>query len=82
MIENKNLSFKQAFEELQKILQKLETKEYNIEEITELYKNGLELKKYCSDILEKEKSKIKIIAEKNGVSLEELGFDKENKNGE
>lgn len=70
-----DITFKKAFEELQIVLQKLETKDYNIEEMTKLYEKGLELKKYCSSILDREKNKIKIIAEKNGVSLEEIGFE-------
>jgi len=75
MTEVKDLSFKEAFEKLQNVLQKLETKDYNIEEMTKLYEKGLELKKYCSNILNREKKKIKVIAEKNGVSLEEIGLE-------
>ena len=44
MLENKELSFKEAFNKLQNILQKLETKDYDIKEMTNLYKEGLELK--------------------------------------
>ena len=77
MPENKDLSFKEAFSKLQDVLQKLETKEYDIEEMTKFYEKGLELKKYCSNVLEGEKKKIKIVAKKNGVSLEELGLEAE-----
>jgi exodeoxyribonuclease VII small subunit len=78
MLEKKNLSFKEAFNELQKILGRLEEKSCDIEEMMELYKKGLELKKYCSNILNSEKKKIKIIAEKNGVSLSDLDFEESN----
>jgi len=77
MSEIEKLSFKEALNELQNILQKLEEKEYDLEKMTKLYEKGLELKKYCSNILDKEKTKIRIIAEKNGVSLEELGLEDE-----
>lgn len=68
------LSFKEAFGKLQNILEELESKDCDIEEMTKLYQKGLELKKYCSDVLSKEKNKIKVIAEKNNISLEEIGL--------
>jgi len=60
----KNMKFREAFNELQEILNKLEKSDLDIEEITSLYEEGIKFKEHCSEILNREKAKITEITEK------------------
>mgnify|MGYP002008567950 CR=1 FL=1 len=57
--ERERLSFEQALDELDKIVQKLEKDDVSLNQSIELYQRGVELSKKCSDLLEKAELKIK-----------------------
>lgn len=49
----KNLSFEQAYSELETIVSKLENNDLSLEESLALYERGQALSRYCGDLLEK-----------------------------
>ena len=59
------LSFEEAFEKLNKILEKLESGEVELEKSIELYEEGMLLKNHCEDKLKKAEMKIKKVVENN-----------------
>ncbi len=59
------LSFEEAFEKLNKILEKLESGEVALEKSIELYEEGMFLKNHCEDKLKKAEMKIKKVVENN-----------------
>lgn len=69
------LSFKEAFEKLTEIVNKLENQEQDIESMTKLFTEGVKLKNHCDSILDNEKNKIKIIAKENNISLKDIGLE-------
>ncbi len=66
-----NLTFEQALEELQNIVDKLETGEVTLEEAIEMYERGVKLSKYCIQKLTQAELRIKKIIkdEANGFTL-------------
>lgn len=66
-VENLNLSFEKAFQELESIVKKLESAEVSIDESIELYERGMRLRTYCQDKLNQAKLKIeKIVQDDSG----------------
>jgi len=59
--DNKNISFKEASNELEKIVKELENPEITLERSTELFERGVELSKICYDKLENSRGKITIL---------------------
>lgn len=57
--ERERLSFEEALNELDKIVQQLEKDDVPLNRSVELYERGVELSKKCSDLLEKAELKIK-----------------------
>lgn len=57
--ERERLSFEEALNELDEIVQQLEKDDVSLNRSVELYERGLELSKKCSDLLEKAELKIK-----------------------
>ncbi len=55
------LSFEQAMEQLEKIVQKLETGNVELAQSINIYETGELLKKHCSDLLKKAELKIEKI---------------------
>lgn len=53
-----DLSFEEALEQLEQIVQKLETEEVSLEESVNLYERGMELSKYCTNTLENAEQRI------------------------
>ena len=53
------LSFEEALNELDEIVQQLEKDDVSLNRSVELYERGVELSKKCSDLLEKAELKIK-----------------------
>ena len=56
----KKQNFEKAIEELENIVEKLESGEINLEESIELYEKGIELKNYCQEKLKEVETKIKM----------------------
>jgi len=70
----KEFSLEEALEELNKILDKLEGGEEDIEKSIALYEKGMKLSKKCREHLSELETRVKILAEsENG--LEEEKFD-------
>ena len=61
-----NLSFEQAAQELEAIVQKLEGGELNLEESMTLFERGLELSKHSQAKLSDAEQKIRILQQQNG----------------
>lgn len=51
MAEKKNVTFEEAMEELEKIVERLEEGDVPLEEAISIYKDGMELSKLCHDKL-------------------------------
>lgn len=64
MSTDKKLSFEEAIEQLDKIVEQLEEGDVPLEEAISIYKNGMELSKLCHDKLKHvEKQLIEIVSE-------------------
>jgi exodeoxyribonuclease VII small subunit len=59
---SKELSFEQAFRELEAVVQKLESGDLALEQSLELFERGQELAAHCGELLEKADLKLKKLA--------------------
>lgn len=68
------MNFEKSIEELENIVQQLETGELTLEESLKLFQKGVELSKNCSKMLDEAEQKVKIlIKEKDGeVTINEF----------
>lgn len=57
----KKVNFEQALEELNSIVNRLESGEAGLEESLELFKSGIELTEKCNKLLDEAEQKIKVI---------------------
>ena len=64
---NKELSFEQAMEKLEKIVGQLEGGDVPLEKAIELFQQGMELAQVCGGKLEQFERKIEILVEENGT---------------
>ncbi len=62
-MEHNKLSYEEAIEELQNIMEKLESRKYTLDESITMFKKAMELYNYCSDILTKMDGEIKVLLE-------------------
>ena len=53
-----DLSFEDALEQLEEIVNKLENEDVSLEESVNLYERGMELSKYCTNTLENAEQRI------------------------
>jgi len=60
------LSFEEAMEELEKIVDKLEEGDVPLEEAINTYKRGMELSKFCHDKLKNVEEQLAEIVQDNG----------------
>jgi exodeoxyribonuclease VII small subunit len=72
----KHKDFESAVARLESITEELESGEATLEESIELYSEGLAIAKECHDKLAAAEKKIKVIARKNDITVEE-DFDAE-----
>ena len=63
--------YETAMTRLEEITESLEAGEASLEDAIKLYTEGLEIARYCDEKLTEAEQKIKIIAEKNGLVVEE-----------
>jgi len=63
--------YETAMTRLEEITESLEAGEASLEDAIKLYTEGLEIARYCNEKLSEAEQKIKIIAEKNGLQVEE-----------
>ncbi|AND41377.1 MULTISPECIES: exodeoxyribonuclease VII small subunit [Cytobacillus] len=66
MADEKQLSFEQAMEELEVIVEKLEEGDVPLEEAINIYKKGMELSKLCHDKLKNVESQLTEILAEDG----------------
>ncbi|MBX9972972.1 exodeoxyribonuclease VII small subunit [Bacillus sp. CMF12] len=66
MANEKQLSFEQAMEELEVIVEKLEEGDVPLEEAINIYKKGMELSKLCHDKLKNVESQLTEILTEDG----------------
>lgn len=64
-MEEKKLSFEEAFAKLQEISEKIEKENLNLDESIALFEEGVKLSGYCSKILDEAKQKITKLSEEN-----------------
>lgn len=66
MSEEKELSFEQAMEELEKIVEKLEEGDVPLEKAIHYFQEGMKLSKLCHEKLEKVEKQMDYILKENG----------------
>lgn len=81
-MKEKKVSYEEAVEELEDIVNKLERDESSLSDSVELFKKGVELYKYCNNLLSKAEGEVKILLDDSNDSLLELDFFKEVEGGE
>src|SRR5690625_7409338 len=76
-LENKELSFEEALEQLEEIVKKLEKPDVPIEKAIKYYEKGMELSKICDKVLSNaEKKMTKILDENDKQTLFDLQDEK------
>lgn len=73
---DENLSFEEALEELEKIIERLEEGEVPLEEAISIYRKGMELSKLCHDKLKNVEEQLAQIITEDG-SKEEFSMQEE-----
>ena len=66
----KDVSFENAMERLEKIVESLENGEYPLEESLKLFEEGVKLVKLCNSQLEKAESSVKMLINQDGELIE------------
>lgn len=59
--ENKELTYEQAFQSLQGIVQRLETGDVPLEESLQLFETGVRMTKICQEALQKAQQRVEIL---------------------
>lgn len=70
-----NLSYEEAINELEKIVSELENEQLSLDESVKKFERGVELSKYCNELLEKAEKNITILIEKSNGEVEEEEFE-------
>lgn len=70
-MEEENISFESAMEELELIAKTLEKGDLNLDESVKQFEKGIKLSKKCNEILESAERKITILLSKEGELKEE-----------
>lgn len=76
---DKDLSFEDALEKLEQIIEKLENEEATLDESFKLFEQGMKLGKFCSEKLDQYESKVEIILKENEQDVREPFVQEENK---
>lgn len=61
-MEVENLSLEQAFEQLEKTIERLESEEITLEDSFVSYKEGMQLLKHCNDQLDKVEKQVLLLS--------------------
>ncbi|MFZ5590487.1 MAG: exodeoxyribonuclease VII small subunit [Bacillota bacterium] len=70
-------SFEEALQELETVVAQLESGNLTLEKSLELYARGLELGKYCHEILQNAEQKITVLNRQQQITEKELGINEE-----
>ena len=76
MVENK-LSYEEAIEELEQILETLEDGNLSLKDSMEKFKRGVELYNYCNEILKDVEGEVKVLLKDQNGNMNEEVFDLE-----
>lgn len=77
MMEENKLSYEEAIEELEQILEALENGELSLKDSMEKFKRGVELYNYCNEILKNIEGEVKILLKDGNGNINEEVFDLE-----
>ena len=69
-----SMSYEEAFQELETIVQQLESGDLPLEESLDFFERGQSLGKYCSDLLEKAELTLKKLAPSESGAFAEVDF--------
>ncbi len=69
------LTFEEAIQNLEKIVEELENGKLSLDESVKKFKNGIELAKYCNETLEQAEKQISILLEDENGEMVEENFD-------
>ena len=71
---DKKLSYEEAVDQLEDIVESLERDKASLEESVEMFKKGVDLYKYCNSLLSKAEGEVKILLEDSNESIMEVDF--------
>lgn len=71
----KDYSFEEAIDELEMTVNQLENGDLSLDESLTKFQKGIELYKYCNELLNKAEGQVKIILSNNYNEIEEVDFD-------
>lgn len=74
MSKNEKLQFEDAMKQLGQIVDELERNEMPLEQAVELFQQGIELSKYCSNKLDEVERKISVIMQNADGGITEQDF--------
>lgn len=70
-------SFEQSLSRLEEIVKKMENEEVPLEQLVELYKEGVELSVYCGSALKEAEQKVSVLKKTADGIFEKNSFDEE-----
>ena len=71
----KKVSFESALQQLEAIVQKLETGDLALEKAIENFEKGMQLSRYCTEKLEESEKRITVLMESADGQLQEVSED-------
>lgn len=74
-MKNKDLTFEEAIDNLEKIVAELETGELSLDKSVDNFKKGMELSNYCGKLLDDAEKTISILVEQNDGTVKEEKFE-------
>ena len=72
------LTFEKAMEQLEKIVETMESGALSLEQSLKQFEEGMKLSQYCAQKLDETEKKISIIMEKGDGTIEESSFEDHN----
>lgn len=69
------LSFEKAMEQLERIVQELESGDLSLEKALQRFEEGIQLSRQCTEILEESEKKISLLMEQADGTLTPVPFD-------
>lgn len=76
-MKEKELTFEEAMENLEKVVTELESGELSLDESVNHFQKGMELSNYCSKLLENAEKTISILVEQRDGTMQEENFEAE-----
>lgn len=73
-MKEKNLSYEDALKELEEIVEELEKDEISLNESVNTFKRGVELYKYCNNLLSNVEGQVKLLLNDGDDEIVEIDF--------